>query len=346
MESTIVWRQIHKLNQKLRLHNLIGLGLTLGFGYLQYPYLRNCYLGPQKIDAAQLLKIKDPSEVDREFITFTADKAMDTGFKKVSKSRSSETETNQYVIALIGGEKVLLVEDEIGHNLEQATFTGTLSTIDSSVQTKIVEPLLQEAPLLKSKLLPFILETGSYESGAYFLVPLLLCGSAIFGWNLYKAKIRNQEPRKHPLYQALAKYGDADTIASNIDREIQTEYNIERLANNTVYVTPSWLLYTQTYGVQLTNLDQLMWVYKKVTSHSVNFIPTGKSYEIAICDKSGKEQKIKLAESLVDKTIEDILNHAPWAIAGFNDEIKALWDKSREEFYEIVEGRKQQYRNN
>ena len=345
MESTIIWRQIHKLNQKLRLHNAIGLALTVGFGCLQYSYLRNCFLGPQKIDAIQLLKIKDPGEVDRNFITFTADKAMDTGFKKVTKSRSSETEENQYTIALIGGEKVLLVEDQIGHNLDKATFTGTISEIDSSVQTKIVEPLLQEAPLLRTKLLPFILETDDYQTGAYLLVPLLLCGGGIFGWNLYKAKIRNKEPRKHPLYQSLSAYGDPDAIAGNIDREVQAQYQIERLADNTVYLTPSWLLYTQTYGLHLTNLDRLVWVYKKVTSHSVNFIPTGKSYEIALCDNSGKEQTIKLSESLVDNKIQEIMSYAPWAVVGFNDEIKALWDKSREEFYAIVTERKQQHRN-
>jgi hypothetical protein len=83
-----------------------------------------------------------------------------------------------------------------------------------------------------------------------------------------------------------------------------------------------------------------MWVYKKVTSHSVNFIPTGKSYELALHDKLGRERTIKLSEGEVNDTIVKIAGHAPWAVVGFDPEIKTMWDKQRDEFYAMVEQRK------
>ncbi len=342
MESTIVWRQIQKFNNSLRWHNLIGLALLIAFGAFQYRYLRNCFLGPQKIDSAQLLKITDPSQIDRDFVTYTSEKAFDTGFQKVSKSRSSETTTNKYAVAIVGGEKALLVEAQPSDDLKNPTFTGGLATISNDVQTKIVDPLLQEAPSMKARMLPMILETGDYRMWSYFFVPFLLGGIGICGWNVYQAGVRTKDPRKHPVYKTLARYGEADLMATNLDRELRTHHNVEDLQPNNTYITPNWLVHPQTYGLYALQLDRLMWVYKKVTSHSVNFIPTGKSYELLMHDNFGQEHTIKMSEQQVHDTIERINGHAPWAVVGFTDEIKGLWDKQRDEFYSLVEDRKKE----
>lgn len=345
MESTIVWRQIQKFNNSLRWHNLIGLALLTGLGALQYRYLRNCFLGPQKIDSAQLLKITDPDKLDRDFVTYTSEKAFDTGFTKVSKRRSSETTTSKYAVAIVGGEKALLVEAQPEDNLSNPTFTGGLSTISDDVQTKIVDPLLQEAPSMKARMLPMILETDDYRFWSYLLVPLLLGGIGICSWNVYQAGVRAKDPRKHPVYKTLARYGEADLMATDLDRELRTHHNIDNLKANDTYITPNWLVHPQTYGLQVVQFDRLMWVYKKVTSHSVNFIPTGKSYELLMHDDFGKEHTIKMSEQEVHATIEEINGYAPWAVVGFSDEIKGLWDKQRDEFYQLVAERKKETKN-
>jgi hypothetical protein len=347
MESTIVWRQIQKFNNSLRWHNLIGLALLIGLGAWQYRYLRNCFLGPQKIDSAELLKITDPDRLDRNFVTYTSEKALDTGFQRVSKSRRSGTETlgHRYLVAVVGGEKALLVEAQSIDDLKNPTFTGGLSTISDDVQTKVVDPLLKEAPSMKSRMLPMVLGTNDYRLGSYMLVPLLLGGIGFCSWNVYQAGRRAKDPRKHPVYKTLARYGEADLMATDLDRELRTHYNIDDLKTNNTYITPNWLVHPQTYGLQVVQFDRLMWVYKKVTSHSVNFIPTGKSYELLMHDNFGKEYTLKMSEQEVHATIEQINGHAPWAVVGFSDEIKALWYKQRDEFYQIVAERKKETNN-
>jgi hypothetical protein len=342
MENTIVWRQISQFNKNLRWHNLICLALLLLLGGFQYRYLRNCFSGPQKIDSAQLLKISNVDEIDRDFITFTSEKAMDTGFQKVSKKRGSETTKNKYVIALVGGEKALLVEAQTNSDLNQPTFTGTLSKIDNDIQTNIVDPLVKDAPELQTRIMPIMLATDDYRFWAYFLVPTLIGGAAICSYNLINANKWTENPRKHPGYLALATYGEADIIATEIDREIRHQYNIESLKSDTPYLTPSWLIHTQTYGLKVIQLDRLMWVYKKVTSHSTNFIPTGKTYELLMHDNFGREHTLKMSEDRIHETIEQINNYAPWAVVGYSDEIKALWDRQRDDFYALVEEKKQE----
>ncbi len=342
LESTILWQQIQQFNKTLRLHNLIALALLLGLGAFQYRYLRNCLLGPQKIDSAQLLKVTDPSSLERDYVTFTSPKALDTGYQKVSKRRSSETTTNKYAIALVGTQKALLVEAQPNDDLKNPTFTGTLSTIDSSVQSNVVDSLQKEEPMLNGRLLPVILETGDYRTAAYVLVPLLIGGIALTSWNLYQAQIRSADPRKHPVYKSLAKYGESDSLATEIDRELKTTHQVDTLKSGMTYVTPHWVVHPQTYDLHMTQLDKLVWLYKKVTKHSVNFIPTGKSYELILHDNLGRQHTLKMPEHQLDDTIAQVNRHAPWAVVGFTDEIKAMWDKHRDDFYQLVAERKQE----
>jgi hypothetical protein len=126
---------------------------------------------------------------------------------------------------------------------------------------------------------------------------------------------------------------------------LRTHHNIDDLKANNTYITPQWLVHPQTYGMNIVRLDRLMWVYKKVTSHSVNFIPTGKSYELLMHDNFGQEHTIEMSEQQVHETIEQINGSAPWAVVRFSDEIKGLWDKQRDDFYALVAERKQELKN-
>jgi hypothetical protein len=344
MENTIVWRQINKFNKNLRWTNLLWLAAMLTIAGFQYRYLRNCFLGPQKIEAQELVKITDPSNLDRDFVTFTSEKAIDTGFNKVSVSKRSKTETTEhkYAIAVVGKEKALLVEAQPNDDLKNPTFTGGLSTISADIQTNVVDKLLAEEPVLQGRILPAILETGDYRTWSYIFLPVLLGGLGFCGWNIYRAKVRRDDPRKHPIYNSLAQHGDADATANSIDREFRAKYDLPELVTGTPYLMPSWLLFASKYNLQVTEFDKLMWVYQKVTSHSVNFIPTGKTHEIVMKDQSGREQIMKMPESHITKTLEMIISHAPWAVVGFSDDLAALWNNHREDFYEAVEERKRE----
>ena len=55
--------------------------------------------------------------------------------------------------------------------------------------------------------------------------------------------------------------------------------------------------------------------------------------------------RIKLAEEeQINPMIEKISEHAPWAIVGSSPEIKKMWDEQRNEFYLMVEQRRQKFK--
>jgi hypothetical protein len=342
MEGTIIWRQIQKLNKKLWWHNLVGIALLLGLGCSQYRYLYNCFLGAQKINVEQLLKLEGTDRIDRDFVTFTASQVIDTGVNRISINKKTQVETiyAKYAIAILDRDKAILIETKPEDNLKNLTFTGKLSEIISDSHLQVFNRVVNDRPNLKGKISLLMLETGDYKSSADSFLFFLVSGLGICSWNLYKAKVRTNNPRKHPIYSSLIQYGDGDLIAHSIDREIKNLYNSQELGANTLFVTPSWLLFTQIYNLQIIKLDRLVWVFKKVTRHSVNFIPTGKTYAIVLYDRFGKEQNFSMPEGEVDRVIQQIHTYAPWAVAGFSPETKKMWDKQRQSFYAMVERRK------
>ena len=345
MNNTIIWRHIQKIDRSLIWRSIIGIALLLAIGVLQYRYLRNCFLGPQKIDSKQLMRINNLESLERDYITFTSPKTIEIDFKKIINKHSEiEIPTQKHIIVLVGTKKALLVKVQPDYNPKNCTFTGGLSEIAIDTQIQIIPRLIQKIPALKGKILPFMLETGDYRLWSYFLVPLLLSGLGICSWQLYQAKIRSN-PRRHPVYPALAKYGDVDTLTNSIDREISDRYNINSLKSNTFYLTQSWLIFSNKYDLQIMHLDQLMWVYKKGNKRRMKFIPTGKSHEISLHDRLGQEQTIKSSKKQVNEIIIEIAGYAPWAIVGFDPEVEVMWDDRRDDFYQLVAQRQQEYKS-
>lgn len=342
MEGTIIWRQIQRFNQRLWLHNVVGIALLLGLGASQYRYLYNCFLGPQKINTEQLLKLEDADRIDREFVTFTSTKVIDTGIEETSVNKKTQVETidAKYAIAILDRGKAILIEVHPEDDLKSLTFTGKLSEITRGNHVEAFDRIIEDRPALVGKVSPLMLKKEDYTDSADGLLSLIAIGLGICTWNLYKAKARTNNPRKHPIYRSLTKYGDGDLLAHDIDDEFNSHYYNRELGGNAFFLIPSWLLVIQTYSLKIIQLDRVVWIFKKVTSNSVNFIPTGKTYELILYDRTGKEQRIALADGEVDRAIYQLYQYAPWAVVGFSPEISKMWNRQRKEFYQMVEQRK------
>jgi hypothetical protein len=342
MEGTIIWRQIQRFNKRLWLHNVVGIALLLGLGASQYRYLYNCFLGPQKINTQQLLKLEDTDRIDREFVTFTSTQVIDTGINQISINKKTQVKTIdvKYAIAMLDRGKAILIEVQPEDDLKNLIFTGKISEITTSSHVEIFDRIIEDRPALVGKLSPLMLEKEDYTNSVDSLLSLLAIGLSICTWNLYKVKARTNNPRKHPIYRSLTKYGDGDLISHHIDDEFNSYYYSPELGSNAFFLIPSWLLVIKTYNLKIIQLDRVVWIFKKVTSNSINFIPTGKTYELILYDRTGKEQRISLADGEVDRAIYQLYQYAPWAVVGFSPEISKMWNRQRKEFYQMVEQRK------
>jgi hypothetical protein len=169
-----------------------------------------------------------------------------------------------------------------------------------------------------------------------------LWGLAIFGlfalgcWNIVKFWKRKKKPSSHPIITALSRIGPPQEIAALINEEVKKS----KLFIKPIIITESWLLRPSIYGLEMLLLGELVWVHKKVTQHYTYFIPTNKSFEVAIYKRDGKSIEVSCSEQDSDSLIQGVMKSAPWVVAGFSEEIQKFWDTDRPGFIAYVDQRK------
>jgi hypothetical protein len=177
--------------------------------------------------------------------------------------------------------------------------------------------------------------TNFRKNGYWYLgiaIPILL----IVIWNLIKFFQRNNYLEEHPVYKKLGNYGVASDIASRIHDEIT-----QSIITGSVKVTSAWLLIKRFFTIEIENLSDIMWIYKKITTHKAyGVITTGKTFEICIMTRNGRAIYTTGKEMQIDEIISNISSKAPWVITGFSNEIKNLWDKERNTFIATVDQKK------
>jgi hypothetical protein len=108
------------------------------------------------------------------------------------------------------------------------------------------------------------------------------------------------------------------------------------------YSTGQWFISDDKLGFHFFNAKDICWVHLQNTKHSFNFVPTGTSYGIRIYLKSGlaltkeygyggKNQAIAVTK------MAQLQRIAPWAIYGWSQQLKTLWDSNRTNFVSMAE---------
>jgi hypothetical protein len=89
-----------------------------------------------------------------------------------------------------------------------------------------------------------------------------------------------------------------------------------------------------------TRLEDLAWMYGKVTQHRTNGVPTGKTYSTLFWDRHGKLLTVNGKEQAMQDTLQAVYSHAPWAIVGYKTEIEKAWKSNRQSVLAAVEQRR------
>jgi hypothetical protein len=127
-----------------------------------------------------------------------------------------------------------------------------------------------------------------------------------------------------------------------IDDEVAIESRNTRIG--AILLTPSFLLRPRMFGLTVVPCSDIIWVYKKVTKHSVNFIPTHKSYAVMVADRRGKlhEFNLNLIEGNAQALIQELCQRAPWVMAGFSSEVASAWKSRPTEVIRAIDARRMQ----
>ena len=314
--------------------------LAIAIGLANTRYIGNFLRGPFNIGAADLAQVGDVTTTPHYFVKVAGTKAMDTGLQEVSVETENGVEKSRNVTAnyyaLAVGDRLLVVKSP-GAALRVAE--GTLTPMSYDLDQNLFSSPDMQA--VRSHFYPFYLDAASsFRAGGYWGIAIGIVLLALLAWKARPAWHGLQEPGSHPLAVRVGKWGSPVDTSAAIEREWRAPGN-KRMGSWTV--TPRYLIQSALFRFNVLRFEDLLWAYKKVTKHSINFIPTGKTYQ-AIVHAYGGSAELPGSQKVVDEMLQESARRAPWAIVGFSAEIQQLFLKNNREFCAAVEERRQKLR--
>jgi hypothetical protein len=291
-----------------------------------YRYCANFVLGSQSISSTEIAAITSPEQRWRNFVSVSGTKSFNTEYRDVVNhmegSRVVSTEIKDEYILLRVGEKVLLVKAD--PRKEKLEYSGELVPTADRVKEDLLRPLAAEDADLARAVLPFTLNAADYRSNGYTMLMIGLPILTLALWNCFKAMRRSAEIQTSPVWKNLAAYGNAEQLSQQIEAELQTAV-IRKYGK--LQIAQQWMVRRKTFSTWVSPIADLVWVYKKVTKHSVNFIPTGKTYAVVLVGRHRQRIEEQMKEKAVNEMLADLAARVPWILFGFTKDLEKAWQK-------------------
>jgi hypothetical protein len=298
-------------------------------------YLTSFIQGARPANNALLTKITSADDFEGDYYTVQGDRNFDTGFESYTQKDGSSTKNYTAEFRLLRmGDHYLIVKTPTRED-KRLKFTGLLESPAGEVFQGVSEDLKKADP--NAKLYPFVLHAGN--SPSIWLALIFGVLTLILLWYAAQWSRRIMSLQNHPLVARLKPYGDFAALEASVNQDLESKASVR--SGNT-RIMDNWLLRTNRFSLNLIPLGDIAWAYSKVTQHSTNGIPTGKTFSAVIMPQNQPEFEIALKKKQAEPFLEALQERAPWAVYGFTEDLKAAWQKDRNGFLGHVEERKAQ----
>lgn len=326
-----IGRQIRRANLRLLLASVTLLvlagALVVGNGDL----LRTWVQGARLVTAEQAGALARTESPGGHVIRFDVAKAIPTGYQQVESENGRTTGVSAEYVLVWAGEQLLAVR--VAPGTTPTRLEGTFRSIARPLEDGLRKDLGDERQGL---LLPMMLDTLDYrETRWYVLVPALFM-TLLAGFNLYRLSKRVRDLASHPIVAGLG----GPRVLQMHGMELETEIHGPVQSFGPARLTQHWIVVPTTFSTRIARLEDLVWMHLQVTRHSVNFIPTGKTFAAHLHHRSGSSLSVQAREEKVSALLTAIATRIPWAVCGYSDELAALWRKQRDTFVAEVDQRR------
>jgi hypothetical protein len=307
------------------------------FAASQHRYISNFLSGPFEFGQAELDAIEDVAAAPRYFVRVTGSRVLDTGIQQISTRKRAGVETGRSVsasyYALVVGERLLVVKRSHGG----ATIAvGELLAMPADLQQHLFGTPQMQA--IRGRFYPYYLDESAFRVPGYIGVAVGLVLAVLLVWYGLPAWRYARDAVSHPVVKRVASWGDPLGIAVEARREAESP---PRYRGGGWRVGDRYLIQSAPFAFDVLRLSDLLWAYKKVTKHSVNFIPTGKTYACILACYGGTAE-VTGREKDMDALLAFAAERTPWALFGYTDELNKAFRQKTAEFCAAVEHRKQE----
>jgi hypothetical protein len=132
-------------------------------------------------------------------------------------------------------------------------------------------------------------------------------------------------------YKKLADGPDAaERVNTAISRDI--DYGQFTVKRRDITVTRDWILKHEFSKFTVYRKNRLIWLYKTITRHRTNGVPSGKTYAVTLCFDDGRTISVTAKPRDVDELLASIAADVPDAICGYSDELARQFRQDRAAF--------------
>jgi hypothetical protein len=340
MWEGFVGQTIASTSKTLRTIGKILAFLALAILLYRSKTIINLAAGPAHFGEDQLVTLSNSNARLRNYITVRGRDTDTTGIESIQKSTrngvvESERVTAEYMVMIVG--KHLLVVK--AKPKEQAdSYLGRIVALPDDLKKRLFSGL-QDSRSIEEATFPVMLDASEEYADSDFWSSVTVALLFVIGamWLFYLYKKRTDSPETHPLERMISKYGPIFSLVPQIDAEVAagSSYLLG------VRMTENWLISCTVAKSIVMRRDELLWVYRKRTKHSVNLIPTGTSYSAVLRDSRGKTLEISATnEEQTEGFLSTIVCRTPGVIVGYDKKLDKLYRKDRLEFSTMVSQRK------
>ena len=180
----------------------------------------------------------------------------------------------------------------------------------------------------------------NYKSEGYGSLSLSIPLSLLAVWNFVRWNKRTKDFSCHPICKRLSQFGGTNDVVQQIETAVQ----LNSLCNTAgAIICGPWLFEKTAFGLKCLHIPDLVWLYKKITKHSFNFIPTGTSFAALIYDRHGNSLELQAGQKQIDALVSMICQQAPWIVAGYSNDLEKLWKSQRASFVAAVDEQRKEF---
>jgi hypothetical protein len=329
MQPGFIEKAVRRANRNVFLISLVVILILAGVAAVSYKPLLGLLLGPLPLTSQQIAKISDIDSQPRTFVTVTGN-IEDSGIKMVSGNAVRGSPAEAYYGQLAVGKKLLLIKTK--DNQFGDSYTGYLIAPPTFERVNIIES--QDSADAGQDFLPYMLDTTSDIQTNTVIGVLIGTVILIIALRaLILAILRSSSTGMHPFVRRLKRFGDVNTVRS----EINAEAEVPTQSLGTLRLTPHWVLNAPNGGFNALRLEDVVWLYRKVTTTRVNFVPVSKRHSAELFDRYGKSMTIMGSEKFVNEVLQAVYRQAPWAVVGYGKDLAKMWRSKRADMIAAVD---------
>jgi len=341
MEYNLAKKEIKRISKNKIIGSTIVIAILIYVFYIFNHSLFNLYIKGEEFGILEEMeKIYSGKSI---YVETNAEELLDTGYVMYENNKI----TNKYYIMYKEDGYIIVRANK---NMEQESYSNykikaeviTPNAEEKEILNRIIREIseTQEISITEASnyISPYMLDIDSNRLLKQIVTAIGIIAVIYFIYTIILSirDIIDYTKSKQYIKMKINDTKDSDWVNESVSEDFSKEEYIYN--NKRTKITKKWIVSKRFSKFEVIPSEDLIWIYKAITQHRTNGIPTGKSYAIALKFKNKKMVNVvQKNEKKANETIEILQKDLKKVVYGYSDELLEIYNNNIEQFIEIAE---------